>query len=330
MVKLGRKIRSKADASKINSPSNRKPAPESMVPAVDNLPSARASRDEEAQGDQKNPVKRRRKRFDILTNWLGWKKTGGVIGVISLALALAFWLWPRPAPGSLTVIPNKGGSSPSRYLHGKSSGRVADTAIILLSQKTASKHGPISHAGFKYTARCDSRYSIMPRPGAYMCILASGRNMDIGNPCFGIGPKQVVCEMPAGFMMAFDVDTPTHIKQYNSSLSVAAHFYPWRLKLANGLNCSWNWLEWRGHEHFHGGWICAKPTADITIVPGRNLHRYYGTKFSEVNSAGILDSQQAYYAEDLVQGGQRTWSVLLESPNNIGVFHRISVMQAWY
>lgn len=136
--------------------------------------------------------------------------------------------------------------------------------------------------------------------------------------------------MPAGFMMKLTVDNPSHVENYNSSLSAAAHFYPWRLELANGLNCSWSWLKWRGQEHLHGGWICAKSTADITIAPGRNQRSYYGTDWSEINYMDLLDYQQAYYAEDLVQGEQDTWSVLLESPGNFGVFHRISVTQAWF
>jgi hypothetical protein len=331
MVQHGRKVRMNADNSQANGRSNPVLKSESIVGAAENLPSAKTNRDGEAQRGLRILVKMVLKRLNVLTNWLEWKKTGSVIGLISLAAGLAFWLWPRPASSNLAVIPNKGGTSPSRYLHGKSLGQIADTAIILFSKSTADKYGAVNHAQFKYTASCDSRYSVMRRPGAYMCILATGDFRDIGNPCFGVGPKQVTCEMPAGFMMTLSVDSSNPIENYSSSLSVAAHFYPWRLELANGLNCSWSWLEWPGQEHFHGGWICAKSTAAITIAPGlRNHVRYYGTNFSEINYAEILDSQQAYYAEDLVQGEQDTWSILLEGPGNFGVFHRISVLQAWY
>lgn len=76
--------------------------------------------------------------------------------------------------------------------------------------------------------------------------------------------------------------------------------------------------------------ICAIPLKVIELRPVRGHKLLLGRDALNYNGALVAGTNNLYYAEDLVQGSQSTWSVLLESPNTPGVFTRESVTEAWY
>jgi hypothetical protein len=150
----------------------------------------------------------------------------------------------------------------------------------------------------------------------------------IADPCFGVDKGQVECQLPGGPLGLLNVINVTNPKAYNPSLSELGHVYPFRLLLDNGMACTWNWLPFMGHTG--GGWICAIPLARIELRPVRGHQLLFGRYALNYNGALVVGTNNLYYAEDLVQDSQSTWSVLLEGPNNPGVFNRESVTQAWY
>jgi hypothetical protein len=280
-------------------------------------------------------------RLGGLAKWLERKRTQAFIALASLVLAvvgLVFVVVPlltsASPPNSLSIVRNTAGPSPTRYLHGKPSAKIKDTNVIVFNQRTASKYGSVYHLAVKYTARCDSQRSASFQPGTYACLIISKGRPWVENPCFGIGPKQVICSDPIGTLTAYSVVSPTYIKKYNGSFSVGGHHLPWRLTLDNGLECSWNFLDFRGrpagYGHSHGGWFCSNSKAGWLLEPESNGHQYFGTKLSEIDAAFVSNMRQVYYAENLVQGDQRTWSVWLESPGDLEHFTPESVAQAWY
>jgi hypothetical protein len=150
----------------------------------------------------------------------------------------------------------------------------------------------------------------------------------IADPCFGAGKSQVECQLPGGLLGLLKVINVTNPKQYHPSLSELGHVYPFRLLLDNGIACTWNWLPFMGHTG--GGWICGIPLAEIELQPVRGHQFLFGRDALNYNGAFVAGRNNMYYAEDLAQGKQSTWSVLLEAPNDPGVFTRESVTQAWY
>ena len=171
------------------------------------------------------------------------------------------------------------------------------------------------------------------KSGVYRCEITKYDRTSIADPCFGETEGLVMCEIPNGVLALVKILGPSHPRTYHPSLSEVGRVYPWRLKLANGLVCSWNWLNWQGHDG--GGWICVKvvvpPTKDMVgFAPAWNQQLLTGRAALHYNGGEIIDTSAIYYAERLDQGSQSTWSVLLESPGNFGVFTRVDVAQAWY
>jgi hypothetical protein len=260
------------------------------------------------------------------------------IGVVSLAVGLYFGFWPRsPEPVIGKPIPTTtGGKNPAPLLKGQPCVTVQDTAIILYNLRNAVncayytqiQKPPVIVLGTgKPESYCAKSY-VIPRPGAYRCVVQVNGINTIADPCFGVDKGQVECQLPSGLLGLLNVINVSNPKLYNPSLSEVGHVYPFRLLLDNGMACTWNWLPFMGHTG--GGWICAIPLAEIELQPVRGHQLLFGRDALNYNGALVTGRNNLYYAEDLAQGSQSTWSVLLEGPNNPGVFTRESVTQAWY
>ena len=167
----------------------------------------------------------------------------------------------------------------------------------------------------------------------YRCEIQADGIDTIADPCFGLGKEQMygyamVCDLPGGYFTLLKVISPANPRPYHPSLSEVGPQYPFRLKLYNGMTCSWNWLPFIGHTG--GGWICVNPLSAIEVQPIRDRQFLWGRDALNYNGAFVTGRPWMYYAEDLAQGSLSTWSVLLEGPNNPGIFSRVSVAQAWY
>jgi hypothetical protein len=264
---------------------------------------------------------------------------GLAIAIISVALAVFFYVSPvPPAPLPTRPIPtSSGGENPTRLFNGRRSAYVQSTKLVLYSlNAVVNNAGPnIKGRGVVMVignpmapgAYCASSY-VLRRPGAYRCVIQTSAYNTIADPCFGVDARQVECQLPDGEIGLVGVFNPVHPRPYHPSLSEVGRQYPWHLELANGLNCSWNWLPFRGHHD--GGWICAEPLASIEFLAARSGKLLNGPGALNYTSALIMGTHFIYYAEDLAQGTRNTWSVLLEDPGNPGVFRREQITQAWY
>jgi hypothetical protein len=242
-----------------------------------------------------------------------------LLGVVGVALTLYFGFWPRsPEPVIGKPIPaTTGGKNPAPLLKGQPCVTVQDTAIILYNLRNAVncayytqiQKPPVIVLGTgKSESYCANSY-VIPRPEAYRCVVQVNGINTIADPCFGVDKGQVECQLPGGLLGLLNVINVGNPKLYNPSLS-------------------WNWLPFMGHTG--GGWICAIPLAEIELQPVRGHQLLFGRDALNYNGAFVAGRNNMYYAEDLAQGSQSTWSVLLEAPNNPGVFTRESVTQAWY
>lgn len=282
----------------------------------------------------------------ILYNFIGWlakKRVAATIGALGLLAGVIFGVLPYIQSNSPTYIigppiPAKGGQSPVPLFHNKPSARVHETQLILYSFDNAVKYGTsftkgpavtVLNLGPKQTSWCTGSNVLSHRRGAYRCEITSGSTTAMADPCFSAGKKSMNCQVPGGSISYVNVMGPSYLNPYHASLFQIGRQYPWRLTLANGVVCSWNWLPFRGHQG--GGWICLKaPNTGLRIAPARDRKLVTGRSALRYNSVLAFGINTMYYAEKLVQGNRRTWSVLLEGPNNLGVFHRVSVLQAWY
>jgi hypothetical protein len=261
---------------------------------------------------------------------------GLMLGIVGILIGLYFGLYPRsPEPVIGKPVSTKGGRNPVPLFHGKSFTRVHETELILFSIQAAIKYAselkdnsPIVLLGSARNINyCASSYA-MPRAGVYRCVIQSNGINTIADPCFGIDKGDVECQIPNGIIGLVNVSNLANIRTYHPSLSEVGKHYPFRLTLDNGMICTWNWLAFRGHTG--GGWICTNPLRAIELEPVRYHQFLTGRDALGYNGALVRGTNYMYYAEDLAQGNQSTWSILLESPNNLGVFHRVSVEQAWY
>jgi hypothetical protein len=291
----------------------------------------------------KSPPSKAPRRREKLVDRLGRKRpttrmtiAGLAVGIAGVGISLYFGLWPSsPGPVIGKPIPTTtGGQNPTPLFRGRSCTSVQQTELILYSLDNAVKCAsplkgtPIIVIGSsKPTSYCASSY-VMPRTGAYRCEIQVDGINTIADPCFGVDRGQVECELPNGTFGLLNVINIGNPKPYRPSLSEVGRRYPFRLELANGLSCTWNWLPFIGHTG--GGWVCGNPRASIEFQPVR-YHRFLkGRDALYYNGALVTGTNYMSYAEDLAQGSQSTWSVLLEGPNNPGRFHRVSVAQAWY
>lgn len=285
-------------------------------------------------------------RRKILYNFIGWlarKRVAATIGALGLLAGVFFGVLPyiQSQPPTYIIgppIPAKGGQSPVPLFHNKPSARVHETQLILYSFDNAVKYGTsfakgpavtVLNLGLKQTSWCTGSNVLSRRRGVYRCEITSGSTTVMADPCFSAGKASMNCQVPGGSISYVNVMSPSHLHPYHASLSQIGRQYPWRLTLANGMVCSWNWLPFRGHQG--GGWICLRaPNTGLRIAPARDHKLVTGHGALRYNSALVFGINTMYYAEKLVQRNRRTWSVLLEGPNNLGVFHRVSVSQAWY
>jgi hypothetical protein len=260
---------------------------------------------------------------------------GLVVGIASIVIGLYFGFWPRsPEPVIGKPIPTTtGGRNPVPLFNDQSCANVQGTELVLYSLNNVLNcgslmQGAVMHLGISQPeSYCASSY-VMPRQGVYRCAVQVNGMDTIADPCFGVDKGQVECELPDGLFGLLNVITVISSKPYQPSLSEVGRQYPFRLELDNGMTCTWNWLHFMGHTG--GGWICAIPLAEIELRPVHNHQFLFGRDALNYNGALVAGTNNIYYAEDLVQGSQSTWSVLLEGPNNPGVFQRVSVTQAWY
>lgn len=260
------------------------------------------------------------------------------IGIVSLGATFYFGLWSN-SPGPVTGKPiptTTGGQNPTPLFRGQQCANVQKTEIILFSlQSVLSCASPLKFPAVmvfgssnKRISYCASSYA-MRRPGVYRCeIQVNGGVNTIADPCFGLHGWQVECELPDGSFGLLDVVNIDNVRPYHPSLSEVGPQYPFRLELDNGMTCTWNWLPFM--DHTGGGWICAAPLAIIEFQPTRDHQLLKGRDALNYNGWYIRGTSDMYYAEDLTQGSLSTWSVLLEGPNNPGIFTRESVAQAWY
>src|SRR5579859_3717864 len=187
---------------------------------------------------------------------------------------------------------------------------------------------------FQDKSYCANSY-VLQRPGVYRCVIQADGTNTIADPCFGlekgsveIGKSSVECEITAStFGLLADI-SGVNSKPYQPSLSEIGRQYPFRLELDNGMTCTWNWLPFMGHAG--GGWICANPLDAIELLPVKGHQFLFGRSALNYNGALVTGANNMYYAEELAQGSESTWSVLLEGPGNTGIFQRVSVAQAWY
>ena len=284
-----------------------------------------------ASGRQKLIDRLGRKRPTVMMS-LG----GLAIGVVGLAVTLYSVLSPSsPEPIIGKPIPTTaGGKNPGSLFNGQQCAAVQGTELVLFSLDNVLNCGGYQKkdavAGFglgKPESYCASSYA-MPRQGVYRCEIQVNGINTIADPCFGLDENHVDCELPGSLFGILNVVNTLSSKPYQPSLSEVGRQYPFRLELNNGMTCTWNWLPFMGHTG--GGWICGVPLAEIELQPVRGHQFLFGRNALNYNGALVTGTASMYYAEDLAQGNQSTWSVLLEGPNNPGIFQRVSVTQAWY
>ena len=225
---------------------------------------------------------------------------GLVLAVVGIALAVFFGIQSH-SPTYIVgpPIPVKGGQNPASLFHGKPTGRVHETDLILYSLTAAVKYASpfdkgvvtILGIGPKQTSWCASSYVIPNRRGVYRCEITSGHTTTIADPCFGVDRGQVMCQIPAGTISLVNVISPLHPYAYRASLSEIGRQYPWRMKLANGMTCSWNWLPLRGHHG--GGWMCVKAlNNNVIIAPAQNDKLLTGRSALRYNAALVLGTNE--------------------------------------
>jgi hypothetical protein len=295
---------------------------------------------------KKQPAHRSHRRPEKLIDKLGQARSitrmtiGGLfLAVVGIVLTLVFGLWsssPEPVIGK-PIPATTGGKNPAALFQDQPCANEQGTAIILYSLRNAVtcpfysqlKKPPVLHLGTPQTeSYCASGSYVIPRPGVYHCVIQVNNINTIADPCFGVSKGQVECQLPDGIFGLLNVINVANPKPHNPSLSELGHVYPFRLLLDNGMACTSNWLSFMGHTG--GGWICAIPLRVIEFRPERDNKLLYGRDALNFKGAFVAGTNNLYYAEDLIQGNQSTWSVLLESPDNPGVFTRESVTEAWY
>jgi hypothetical protein len=276
-----------------------------------------------------------------LLDRLGQKKImtlTALIGLLVGVCGLYFELFPRPSEFVAgKPISTEGGHDPKALFGNSAGARIHETEIVLFSALATIKYASTSWFGLPtgvlflgkagHRSYCSRSY-VLRRAGAYRCVIQSGEVNTIADPCFGLSEISLICQAPDGLMGFVTPANLPDLKTYHPSLQEIGKEYPFHLQLDNGMTCAWNWLPVYGHDK--GGWFCAIPPKTIEVQPARNRALLFGPSALNYNSELLADTNNVYYAEDLAQGAQNTWSILLEAGNNIGVFHRVSVAQAWY
>jgi hypothetical protein len=263
---------------------------------------------------------------------------GFAIGSLSIVVAIIAYYFTRSSTAT-TPLPTSSqrAQNPVPLFHGKFSTHVHRTKLVLYSLsaviynagKQVRGKGVVSVIGnpLDPSSYCAGS-RVLGRVGAYRCIISTAGLHTIADPCFGVDKAQVECQLPSGAIGLVGTSSPIRPRQYHASLAEIGRQYPWHLELANGLNCAWNWSNFR--EHHGGGWICARTGAPIEFHPEGSSGELTGRNALNYNQASITGKKYIYYAEALVQGTRLTWSVLLENPGNPDVFMRVPVAQAWY
>ena len=259
-----------------------------------------------------------------------------LLGIVGVGLTLYFGLWsssPEPVIGK-PIPTTTGGQNPASLFDGQHCASVQGTTIILYNLENVLNCASLVKGPMRMLlgtsqpeSYCANSYA-MPRPGVYRCVVQVNGINTIADPCFGVTRGQVECQLPNGIFGLLYVINITDPRPYDPSLSELGRQYPFRLELDNGMTCTWNWLPFMGHTG--GGWICTPPLAGVDFEPVRENKFLEGRNALNYNGAFVIGKQYIYYAEDLAQGSQNTWSVLLEGPDNPGIFNRESVTQAWY
>jgi hypothetical protein len=272
-------------------------------------------------------------KFTTLKSWLSLPIVGALIGIIAIVLgtvlATVYWWWPH-SPSSPSVVPINGGKNPSTFFNGNSSAQISTTQLILFSPTTVANHATVQRMGAGLTTTCAKSLAETGLQGVYRCVSldSSGVQMWAADPCFGETNNRVVCAMPDGSLYELNVLESVHIKPYHASLDQIGNDYPWRLELANGLDCSWDWWDKGSTSSTSGRWMCSKPPGSgVILLPawhnGDIPADYYKFITIEIPNLESL-------AVDLNQGTNTTWSVLIERGNDPGDYTRIDVKKAWY
>jgi hypothetical protein len=166
----------------------------------------------------------------------------------------------------------------------------------------------------------------MPLRGAYTCVPVTpqGNPVYAADPCLSVDVHRVLCSVN-GNLFSYLVYKPTLLHKYEPSVSAIGNHYPWRLTLANGLTCSWDWWG-----HIRGRWLCApKSGGGVLVVPMINGKLVgHGDDPLKFNRLFTVSFPNVYYAAKLDQGQQSTWTVLLGVKP--GEYQRVNVAQAWY
>jgi hypothetical protein len=256
--------------------------------------------------------------------------TAIVLAVASIVLAVVFWWWPH-SPPSPPFTSTAGGKNPAQFFNGSSSAQVAATQLILFGNVSAANNAAVDNSGPKvFKTYCAESHAI-DSSGAYACIPVTpmGNPTDVMDPCFGIDAHEVICTSTGGDLQKLYVSTPGYIQEYRVGISAIGSRYPWRLTLANGMVCTWDWWDHQGHRWLceqknQSGFVILLPMVNGNLTPTGANPLNFNEVFTMTSKSGL------YYAEDLIQGQQSTWTALLESEANPGDYQRVDVAQAWY
>jgi hypothetical protein len=250
------------------------------------------------------------------------------IAVIGIALGTAFWWWPHSSSTS-QFKSTAGGENPAAFFNGSTSAQVAATQLILFSKVSAAKNASVDNSGptvFKTTCH---KSVVIGLPGTYQCVLVTpdGNPVGIDDPCIGIDSHDVICAEGSGYLVKLHVSAPSSLLIYKAEVSAIGQRWPWRLKLANGMTCSWDWWDNHGQR-----WLCTKSEGGVILLPeldGRLVGA--GDNPLRFTQIFVLESKSGlYYASNLTQGQQSTWTILLESDANPGDYQHVAITQAWY
>lgn len=146
--------------------------------------------------------------------------------------------------------------------------------------------------------------------GVYRCLeTVGGYPAVLADPCFGADNVHVICSLGNTGVERLTATASQNgaIAGYTPELKAIGSRYPWRLSLAGGQTCIWDWYSTKNRPPGGAAWLCDKSntgSGGALAMPVLNGHLATGPTAIDFDSVLVVNFKNTDRVVQLDQGNQ--------------------------